>query len=131
MANVQRTSYGRGLLRMVLRGFRRRCPRCGRGKAFASYFTLRERCPVCGYGFYREEGYWVGAMIINIAACEVWFFLLFVGSLLLTLPDVNWPVILVVALVTNGLLPIVFYPHSKTVWMAIDLHFHPTERGEA
>jgi hypothetical protein len=29
-----------------------------------------------------------------------------------------------VALLTNGLLPVVFYPWSKTIWMALDLYFH-------
>lgn len=131
MTSHQRTSYTKDALGMAIRGFRRRCPRCGQGKAFESYFRLRERCPICAYDFYREEGYWTGAMIINIAACEIWFFVLFVGSVLLTWPDIEWPLVLLVALVTNGLLPILFYPHSKTVWMALDLHFHPAGRNEA
>ena len=109
----------------LMRGLRRRCPNCGAGKAFESYFRLRERCPVCHYAFEREEGYWTGAMIVNIAACEIWFVIGFVATLILTAPDVNWAVILVVMLVTNGLLPIVFYPFSKTIWMAFDLHFSP------
>ena len=118
------------MFRQWMRGLRRRCPRCGEGKAFESYFRLRERCPVCGYLFEREEGYWTGAMIVNIAACEIWFIFGFVGILILTLPDVNWPAILGVMLVTNGLLPIVFYPFSKTIWMALDLHFHPSRGDE-
>jgi uncharacterized protein (DUF983 family) len=125
-----RNDYSKGLVTGVLRGLRRRCPRCGRGKAFSSYFTLRESCPVCGYGFYREEGYWVGAMIVNIAACILWFFVLFVGALAVTWPDINWAAVLAIALVTNGLLPVLFYPQSKTVWMALDLHFHPAGRNE-
>jgi uncharacterized protein (DUF983 family) len=34
-------------------GLRCRCPRCGRGKLFAGFLTLRPRCEVCGldYGF--------------------------------------------------------------------------------
>ena len=115
----------------VMRGFRRRCPRCGEGKAFESYFKMRERCPVCGHSFEREEGYWTGAMIVNIAACEIWFFIGFVGILIATVPDVNWSAILAVMLVTNGLLPILFYPFSKTIWMALDLRFHPAGEGEA
>jgi uncharacterized protein (DUF983 family) len=126
----QRKSYSEGMITMALRGFRRCCPNCGRGKAFETYFKLKDRCEVCGYSFYREEGYWTGAMIMNIAACEVWFFALFVGTLLFTWPDIQWGPVLIVALVTNGLLPVLFYPHSKTVWMALDLHFHPAGRNE-
>jgi uncharacterized protein (DUF983 family) len=34
-------------------GLRCRCPRCGEGKLFAGFLTLRPRCEVCGldYGF--------------------------------------------------------------------------------
>src|SRR4029077_16941229 len=34
-------------------GLRCRCPRCGKGKLFAGFLTLRPRCEVCGldYGF--------------------------------------------------------------------------------
>jgi len=119
------------MMGQVMRGFRRRCPRCGEGKAFETYFKLRESCPVCGYSFEREEGYWTGAMIVNIAACEIWFFIGFVGILIATVPDVNWGAILAVMLVTNGLLPIFFYPFSKTIWMALDLRFHPAGQSEA
>lgn len=120
----------RSLRTQLKRGLLKRCPRCGEGRVFASYFHMRQRCPVCNYGFEREEGYWTGAMIVNIAACEVWFFVLFVGVLLATMPGVNWIAILLVALVTNGLLPVFFYPHSKTIWMAFDIYLHPLAAGE-
>jgi len=32
----------------VWRGFRRRCPRCGRGALFASLLKLNGACPSCG-----------------------------------------------------------------------------------
>src|ERR1700739_37732 len=37
----------------MLAGLACRCPRCGRGKLFAGFLTLRPRCEVCGldYGF--------------------------------------------------------------------------------
>ncbi len=33
------------------RGFRRRCPRCGRGQLVAGYLTKRGRCESCGLDF--------------------------------------------------------------------------------
>ncbi|MBA3431104.1 MAG: DUF983 domain-containing protein, partial [Actinobacteria bacterium] len=59
-------------------------------RPFRTYFEMEPRCDVCGYLFEREEGYWTGAMIVNIAVCEAWFFLLFIGTVLLTLPDIAW-----------------------------------------
>lgn len=51
----------------ILRQF---CPRCGRGKIFGTsifrlFPKLNERCPVCGLKFEREEGYFLGAMVVS------------------------------------------------------------------
>ena len=108
----------------LARGFTRSCPRCGQGKIFASFFRLRTNCPRCGFRFEREEGYWTGAMIVNIAVCELWFAILFVTAIVATLPDIAWLPLLGVALVTNGILPVAFYPWSKTIWMALDVYLH-------
>ena len=109
------------------RGLAKRCPMCGKGKVFVSFFRMRDSCEQCGYVFSREDGYWVGAMVVNIAVAEIWFALLFGAVVLATMPDIAWVPLLIVALVTNGLLPVVFYPHSKTIWMALDLYFHPVK----
>jgi hypothetical protein len=87
-------------------------------------------CPRCGWVFQREEGYWVGAIIVNMTVAEVLFGLLFIGTLMATAPDVPWGPLLAIALVTNGIVPLIFYPFSKTIWLAIDLFFHPAETEE-
>lgn len=110
---------------MVARALARRCPRCGASKLFRRWFRIVEHCPGCGLRFEREDGYWVGAIIVNTAVTEALFGVLFVATLVATMPDVDWVPLLVVALVTNALFPFAFYPFSKTLWMAIDLHFHP------
>jgi uncharacterized protein (DUF983 family) len=33
------------------RGLRRRCPRCGEGRMFAGYLSVRETCEVCNMAF--------------------------------------------------------------------------------
>ena len=80
-----------------------------------------DRCPGCGLRFEREEGYWVGAMIVNIAVTELAFVVVFVGGMALFWPDVRWGWLTVVSVAVNGIVPIVFYPFSKTTWMALDL----------
>jgi uncharacterized protein (DUF983 family) len=35
----------------LMRGFKRQCPHCGRGKMFAGYLTPRESCASCGMAF--------------------------------------------------------------------------------
>ena len=114
-----------GLGALIWRGLRKRCPVCGRGKLFRTWFKMRDRCPACGYSFEREEGYFVGALIVNIAVAEAWFAALFLAVVFATAPEMAWQPLLIVALVTNGLLPVVFYPYSKSLWMTLDLYFHP------
>ena len=78
---------------------------------------------VCGLHFEREQGYWAGALAINIIATGGLFAIVFVALLAVTIPDV--PVVeLLIVLVPIALLgPIVYYPFSKTVWVAVDRAF--------
>ncbi len=126
---TQTRAATRSLFRLLGRGLGRRCPRCAQSKIFASWFRLLPECPGCGYRFEREEGYWVGAIIINTAVIEIIFGISFITTMVVTAPDIPWTPILVLALITNGLFPFFFYPFSKTVWMGVDLYFHPL-RGD-
>jgi uncharacterized protein (DUF983 family) len=117
------------ILTKIGRAMRRRCPRCG-GTAFASYFRLLDRCGRCGLGFEREPGYWVGALIINTTVVFASFLLVFIGGMALTWPDVPWVTLGVLTVATMAILPVVFYPLSKTLWMALELTWHPLESHE-
>jgi uncharacterized protein (DUF983 family) len=50
-------------LQALLRGARRRCPRCGEGALFERWFTMRERCASCDLVFEPTAGdtwgFWV------------------------------------------------------------------------
>ncbi|MFZ0625462.1 MAG: DUF983 domain-containing protein [Acidimicrobiia bacterium] len=114
---------------MIGRALRRRCPRCG-AKAFQSYFRLNEDCTSCGLHFEREEGYWVGALIINTTITFGTFIVIFVGGILITWPDVPWALLMGLTVGINLILPIVFYPQSKTIWNALEMSWHPLEDEE-
>src|SRR6476661_6235426 len=45
-----------------------RCPNCGRGRLFRGVFRMLRYCPECGLSYFPEQGYYVGAMIINYVA---------------------------------------------------------------
>lgn len=49
------------------------------------------------------------------------FLVLFVGGILLTWPEVPWGTIGVITIAAMAIVPILFYPLSKTVWMAIEM----------
>jgi uncharacterized protein (DUF983 family) len=109
------------------RGLVMRCPTCGAGDLFVSYYRMRERCLGCGTAFEREEGYWVGAMIVLIAATEGLFALWFVGGMLLTWPEVPWTGLLIGGVVLNLTFPVLGYSWSKTAWMGLHDAFVPEE----
>ena len=102
------------------RGARLRCPRCGSGHLFRRYFTLQPDCPRCALHFEREEGYWVGALAVNIAIVMAIFVVAFVVILVATVPEVPVGPSLAVLVPVMVFGPILFYPFSKTLWMAID-----------
>lgn len=115
---------------MIGRGLRRHCPRCGSEGIFRSFFELHERCPSCGLKFERESGYFVGAMIIITTITFGLFIVLLVGGILITWPDVPWNWLLGITIGANLLVPILFYPLAKTLWMALELSWHPLEPSE-
>jgi uncharacterized protein (DUF983 family) len=77
-------------------------------------------CPRCGLHFEREPGYFAGALAINIMAVGALFAVIFVALLVATVPEVPVVPILVVLVPIVILGPILFYPFSKTVWVAVD-----------
>ena len=116
--------------RMMLRGCSRRCPVCGQGHLFQRWFTMCERCPRCDLRFERIEGHWTGDLGINtIVSFGALLVVLLVGFLAFW-PTPPLTAIIVAAIAVAGLLPLAFYPFSKTIWLAIDLMMRPLEPEE-
>lgn len=116
---------------MLIRGATRRCPRCGTGRLFAQWFRMVERCPGCEYTFAREEGYFLGAFVINFGV-TIAGLAVFMGILIAVLAGSGHnraiETVALLAALEALLVPIAFYPFSKTLWAGIDLAMH---RGEA
>ncbi|HVM14284.1 MAG TPA: DUF983 domain-containing protein [Egibacteraceae bacterium] len=109
----------------LARALRKRCPHCGTTGIFASWGSLAPQCPGCGYTFEREEGYWVGAMIVNLGAAQLLFAVILLGSFILTWPDVPWVTVVVLSAAAMVAFPVWFYPRSKTIWVWLDAAVHP------
>jgi hypothetical protein len=95
------------------------------GPLGTSWFNVPDRCPRCDLEFERGEGYFLGGMAINIGITEGLFGVLVVTAALLTWPHVPWVWVLVIGLTFNAVFPIVFYPYSKMLFVAIDLLLRP------
>jgi uncharacterized protein (DUF983 family) len=108
---------------MLWRGMTRRCSRCGSGKLFRHWFQMVDDCPRCGLHFEREQGYFAGALAINLALVGGLFVIVFLTIFILTIPDLPIPLTLAVCIPIVVLGPVVAYPFSKTIWVAVDRAF--------
>lgn len=122
-----------GPARMLARGLLRRCAACGRGGLFAGWFRMRDRCPGCGYVFAREDGFALGAVLMNLAVTEA--LLAFAGvvpliAVLAANPDANVAPLIVAATAVVLLGPVAFAPFSRTLWVALELIFRPAGAAE-
>lgn len=84
-----------------------------------------DRCPTCDLKYEREEGYWLGAVLINTAVTIGLFLAAMIVWALLAWPDPPWTAMTATGIVINLLVPLLFYPLSKTLWVAIEISAHP------
>ena len=116
---------------MVSRALRRRCPQCGGGSLFASWFRIRACCPTCGIRTERgEDGYVVGAYMFNMVAAELLWAALFLGVLWATWSNPSWDLLLYGGGALMIAAPFFCYPFSKTLFLAFDLIFRPASDTE-
>ncbi|HYN85989.1 MAG TPA: DUF983 domain-containing protein [Pyrinomonadaceae bacterium] len=108
------------------RAARLKCPACGRASVFEGPFRRRHVCPACGATFEREEGYFVGAVSINLVATELVILSVYLGTLLTVGYDER--LILFVLLPLALLFPVAFYHFSWSAWLAFDNFFEALPR---
>jgi uncharacterized protein (DUF983 family) len=113
---------------IVGRALHWRCPNCGRGELFRGIFRMKTACPVCGLSYFPEQGYYVGAMIINYVVTTVVVVAIFLFSLLF--PDFT-------SLSTNSkitlwivfalCLSLLLVRHAYSFWLGIDFWIKPRQ----
>lgn len=118
---------GASRLRALLgRALRRRCPYCGGSGIFQGWFALLDRCPTCGVSYDREEGYFLGAYALNLIVAEIIALTLALALIFgtgLRRADLIWQEAVAIGLAVA--LPILFFPYSRTLWIALDLLLDP------
>lgn len=86
---------------------------------------MNTHCEYCGLIYEREQGYFIGAIYINVIATES----LLLGTLLidgLITGKIN-QTILTVLIALALTLPLVFFHHSRSLWLSIDYILNPRE----
>jgi uncharacterized protein (DUF983 family) len=120
-------SFGRMLRRAVML----RCPWCGSRRTFVRrWFGKYDRCRTCGIRWRREEGFELGAVTINTVLTFIVLTAAMTIGFIRTSPDI--PVLpMVLSLVGVAILmPIVIYPFTFTIWLALDLAVHRPDAAE-
>ena len=100
------------------RSLKLKCPVCGRASIVQRPFNLKHRCDSCGTIFKREEGFFVGAIMANVVATEVFILIAYFALLLLTTLSDRTTFIILFALAIA--FPLTFYHHSWSLWLAMD-----------
>ena len=100
--------------KVVWRGLRLRCPVCGQGKLFRTYFRMYDTCTVCGVGLAPEHGPWVGerdnnTFVVGVRQIIAW------GRA----PAWPLPVTLIVWGAAAIVIPLVTFRFSRGLWTAI------------
>ena len=94
---------------------------------------MNDRCPTCGYRFEREEGFFLGAYVMNLVIAQGLVMLLAVVPTILLLnadADAGLRPVVVGGFAGAVLAPLFFYPWSKTLWVAIELIMRPLDEVE-
>jgi uncharacterized protein (DUF983 family) len=107
----------------VLRCLRLRCPACGRASIVARPFQIKDHCPACGVLFKREEGFFVGAVAINLVTTEAVIIVMCIAGAFVV--GFEFESMLGALLATAFLFPFAFYHHSWSAWLTFD---HIVER---
>lgn len=118
----------RSLATALLRGLRLRCPVCGRGRLFRTWFHMHIDCSHCGLKFDRGPGYYLGSIYINYGLTAA---LLTAGYLALFLTDTLSPTARLALL--GGfcvIFPLWFFRYARSLWLALDLYVDPGQLNQ-
>jgi uncharacterized protein (DUF983 family) len=112
-------------LLILLRALALRCPHCGGGGNFRHWFAMKERCPSCGLSL--ATGNRVGANLLNLVAAELLLMAAIVTVVVRSWPSPPWDVLQVAAPLLMLVTPLLLYPFSKMLFVAIDVALHRIE----
>ncbi len=110
---------------LAARGALLRCPWCGKATLVRGLLQVHDRCRVCGLPFEHDEGFFLGALVINYTVTA----LLGIIPAIVAVAAGTWgvPFAIGFAAVASVLFPILFYWHAKSLWLATFYIFVPND----
>jgi uncharacterized protein (DUF983 family) len=114
--------------RSLLRGLRLRCPVCGIGRLYESLFKMNDQCSACGLVFRREQGYFVGAIYINVLVTNLTILIVFGVSVLFL--GISIGLVFLILFCLAIAVPLIFFRHSRGLWLGFDCYIDPPGRED-
>ncbi len=105
-------------INLLMRCLGLRCPVCGRSSIVQAPFKIKDHCPGCGAHFKREEGFFVGAISVNVVTTE----LVILALYLISMPWIgsHYELVIAILFACALLFPVAFYHHSWSLWLSLD-----------
>lgn len=105
-------------LTIFLRCLKLKCPVCGLAPIVEKPFKIKQQCPSCGALFKREDGFFVGAISVNVVTTELFILALY----MLSMPFIasRYELVLTLLFIAALLFPVAFYHHSWSLWLSLD-----------
>jgi len=122
-------SVGRRAARAALAAVRLRCPVCGVGKLFRSWFRMAAACPACEAAFEREEGFFQGAIYVGYAATLASGLCLW--GLMAWGLGASHPAVSAIVLAFTLAFPFLAWRWTRAAWLAFDQIVDPRLPGRA
>lgn len=97
----------------------------------AHWPRLADRCAACGLRPDRgEPDHFLGGYVVNLGIAEAVAALLWIVLLVATWPDPSWTLMQWSAAVLVIAMPIVLYPFTRLLFLALDLSAQPQRPGD-
>lgn len=81
-------------------------------------FQIKHRCDSCQVYFKREEGFFVGAILINVVTTELAILLVYLMSMAVI--GTYYQLVIALLLIIALTFPVAFYHHSWSLWLTFD-----------
>jgi hypothetical protein len=95
-----------------------KCPVCGKASIVERPFRIKHHCAACRSLFKREDGFFVGAILVSVVATELVILLVCYFALLVA--GLEYEQVLVGLFALAVVFPVLFYHHGWSIWLGFD-----------
>lgn len=110
------------IIRAAVRCIRLLCPECGRESIFRKQFNVKHHCDSCATLFQREDGFFMGSILVNVVVTEIVILVCYVALLLI---GIDASLIIKLLLVIAIVFPLIAYHHCWSFWLGFNHLVNP------